>query len=165
MAKMNMTEEQKEVYNLIIIIMIVIAVLSCVYLFSRAFISKDLFKKKEEVKTKEVVKEPAFNYSKIIVGELLNRNYDEYYVLVFDTTDSMAFDYENMINAYKKSTKLYQLDLNDGFNKKYASKESNPSAKEISDLKFGEITLLKIKNGNIVKYIEDKKEIRSELNI
>lgn len=164
MAKMNMQEEQKEVYNLIIIIMVVIAILSCVYLFSRAFISKDLFKKKDDTKTKETIKEPEFDYSKIIVGELLNREYSEYYVLAFDSTDDMAFDYSNMLNAYKKG-KIYHLDLNDGFNKKYKSETSNPDAKSINELKFGKLTLIKVKNGNIVKYIENKDDIRSELNI
>ena len=50
-------------------------------------------------------------------------------------------------------------------NKGIYSKESNPNAKAINELKFGSITLLKIKNGNIVKYIEYKKAIRTELNI
>ncbi len=164
MAKMNMQEEQKEVYNLIIIIMIVIAVLSCVYLFSRAFISKDLFKKKEDTKTKETTKNVEFDYSKIIVGELLNREYSEYYVLVFDSTDDMAFDYENMLSAYNKG-KIYQIDLSEGFNKKYKSETSNPNAKTINELKFGKLTLIKVKNGSIVKYLEDKAAIRSELKI
>ncbi len=164
MAKMNMQEEQKEVYNLIIIIMIVIAVLSCVYLFSRAFISKDLFKKKEDTKAKETTKNVEFDYSKIIVGELLNREYSEYYVLVFDSTDDMAFDYENMLSAYNKG-KIYQIDLSEGFNKKYKSETSNPNAKTINELKFGKLTLIKVKNGSIVKYLEDKAAIRSELKI
>ena len=66
--------------------------------------------------------------------------------------------------AYKKG-KIYQLDLNDGFNKKYKSETSNPDAKSINELKFGKLTLIKVKNGNIVKYIENKDDIRSELNI
>ena len=100
MAKMNMQEEQKEVYNLIIIIMVVIAILSCVYLFSRAFISKDLFKKKDDTKTKETIKEPEFDYSKIIVGELLNRDYSEYYVLAFDSSEIIENKKQNMKNFW-----------------------------------------------------------------
>ena len=165
MAKGYVAEEQKEVYKLVMIVMIVIAVLSLVYLFSRAFISKDLFKSKEETKTTTETKTPEFNYSKIIVGELLNRPYDEYYVIAFDNTGDLAFDYNNMISAYNGKTKLYTLDLNDGFNKKFASDKSNPQATSIEELAFGEITLLKVKNGKIVKYLEDKNDIRSELKI
>lgn len=167
MAKMNLTEEQKEVKNLIIIILIVVGLLGLVYLFSRAFVSKDLFnKKKEDTTSSETAKDVTFNYTKIIVGELLNRPYSEYYVLAFDSEDDMAFDYNNMMNSYGNSKiKLYQLDLNDGFNKNYKSKESNPTATEIKDLKFSDVTLIKVKNGKIVKYVEGKDAIRSELNI
>ena len=165
MAKGYMAEEQKEVYKLIMIILIVVAILSLVYLFSRAFISKDLFKSKEETKTTSTIKTPEFDYTKIIVGELLNRPYDEYYVLAFDSTSDLSFDYNNMINAYNGKTKMYALDLNDGFNKKYVGEKSNPQATNIEELSFGEITLLKIKNGKIVKYLENKNDIRSELNI
>ena len=167
MAKMNLTEEQKEVKNLIIIILIVVALLGLVYLFSRAFISKDLFnKKKDDTTSSEKAKDVDFNYTKIIVGELLNRPYNEYYVFAFDSEDDMAFDYTNMINSYgTNKTKMFQLDLNDGLNKKYKAEESNPTATEIKDLKFGEVTLIKVKNGKIAKYIEGKDAIRSELNI
>ena len=41
--------------------------------------------------------------------------------------------------------------------------KSNPNAKSIDDIDLGDITLIKVKNGEIVSYIEDIEQIKTEL--
>lgn len=160
MRQMNLTEEQKEVKNLIIIVLIVIAILGTIYLFSRAFISKDLFKSKfDNSKTNEV----EFNYDTTIVGSILNRPYTEYYVLVYDKSDNMAFDYENMKNYYFGDLKIYEVDLSDSFNKSYIADKSNLKVEKAEDFRFTKATLLRIKNGKVIKAFEDKSSMKAEL--
>lgn len=165
MTKMNLTEEQKEVFKLVVIILGVIAALGLIYLFSRAFVSKDLFKKGDESSSTEV-KNVEIDYSTTIVGEIFNRPYKTYYVLIFDSTSDNSYNYQSIPYLYQGGTKIYSLDLNSKFNSDYkAKKESNPSAKTIEDFKFGEITLLKINNGEVSKYIEGTEEINKELGL
>lgn len=107
------------------------------------------------------------NTDVVTVGMMLNRPYDEYYVLAYNSEDVEAIYYSSLLTTYQQigTSKLYFCDLNNSLNDKFNANggESNPEAKEINELKLGKITLLKIKKGKIVKYIEDIEEIESIL--
>ena len=51
-----------------------------------------------------------------------------------------------------------------GINAKYKSEFGNPKAIRPSELKIAVPTLIKIKNGSIVKYLESIDDIESELS-
>ena len=54
------------------------------------------------------------------------------------------------------------------WNKKYyvgASKESNKNAQSVDEFAFKDLTLLKIKNNKIEKYIETLDTIKAELSV
>ncbi|MBE6161714.1 MAG: hypothetical protein E7158_05815 [Firmicutes bacterium] len=161
--KANRTEEQQEIKKFIIILAIVILIVVGVY-----FLTKDVVKKKEAQK-EENKTEVTFDYSKIILGELLNRPYDEYYVIVYNSKDPKVNTYSNFVSTYKtkeNSLKVYIADLNDSMNEKFYNKEeSNPKAKSINELKLSDLTLIKVKNKQINKYIENEDNIKSELGI
>lgn len=68
----------------------------------------------------------------------------------------------------EKSNKVYFCDLSNELNKKYyvgEDKDSNPNATTSSELAFKDLTLIKIKNGKIVKYLETLDTIKTELGI
>ena len=161
--KANKTEEQQEIKKFLIILLIVVLIVVGMY-----FLTKDVVKNKED-KKEETKTEVTFDYSKIILGELLNRPYDEYYVLIYNSKDPKVNTYSNFVSTYKaneKSLKIYIADLNDSMNEKFYSKEeSNPKAKSISELKLSDLTLIKVKNKQITKYVENQDSIKAELGI
>lgn len=160
--QVRVTEENKEVKKFIVILLIVVVLVVGVYFFTRAFVTKDLNKGDD---TKEVV----FDYNKTILGALLNRPYDEYYVLVYNSKDLKANYYSSFISSYKNkenSLKIYFADLNDSMNKKFYNKDkSNKNAKSVDELSVGDLTLIKVSNKNIVKYIENSDLIKQELGL
>ena len=119
------------------------------------------------------MQEGEINYDKVIVGTILNRDANEYYVLVYNSTDVSASKYSNLISQHKaKSSEknyvdIYFCDLDNKLNASYYNvnndNKSNPKATEVSDFDFGDLTLLHIKKGKIVEYIEDYKTIQEKL--
>lgn len=164
------TEEQQEIMKFIILIVIIAVCVGGIYLFTKVFVTKDI--NKNENATEEVVT-GAINYNVTIIGSLLDRPYNEYYVMAYNSKDVVSMKYQAIYSAYmskeeKDLTKLYYVDLSNIMNEQYvASKdqETNPNAEKIEELKLGEFTLMKIKKGKIVKYIEDIEEIKKELKI
>jgi len=163
MKKQNLTyktEEQKEMMKFLIVLLVVIGIIVGVY-----FVSKLLMK--------EEAKDLAYQTGTVstnvaVVGTLLNNPEKEYYVLAYDTTGNDASSYVTYAGYYtntqKNATKIYYLDLNNGMNKNYYSKEeSNIKATNIKDLKMKDGTLIKVENGKITKYLEGLETIKKEL--
>lgn len=157
------TEEQAVIKKFTIIVLVLIILITGVYFFTRAFVTKDL-NKEEENKT-----EITFDYTKTVLGSLLNRPYNEYYVLVYNSEDLKANYYSGLVSLYQSkenAIKIYIADLNDSMNEKfYDSKKSNPNAKSIEELQVGDLTLIKIKDKSITKYIENVDNIKFELGL
>ena len=159
------TEEENEVKRFIIIVIVIGLFVGVIYGLTEIFKEDD---KKEEEKTPVTI-----SYDKLTVGTLLNRPYDEYYVLAYDSENNKAAEYSAILSQYKSKSaeenyvKIYFLDLGNGLNKKYYNVNednvSNPKAKEIKDLDFNDLTLLYIKDGKIKEYIEDYKTIQKKL--
>lgn len=160
------TEEQKEIIRLFVIIFVIIVLVVGIYFLTRIFVTKDL--KNDKTEETPVA---SINYDVTIIGELFNRPYTEYYALVYDSTSVSANKYQAVYSSYatkeeKDKTKLYYIDLSNVMNESYYSEEeSNPKATNLSELKLGDFTLIKIKKGKIVKYLEDYDAIRTELGL
>ena len=158
------TEEQQEVLKFLILVTIIIVIVIGIYFLTRVFVTKDLKKDVTETAVTGTI-----NYDVTIVGTILNIPYDEYYVVVYDSTSPSAGKYSGIVSAYvgkEDSIKVYTVDLSNDLNKDYYDKEnSNPEAKTVSELKFGDITLIKVKKGEIKKYIEDYDAIKAELKL
>lgn len=160
------TEEDENVIKKFIIISVVIAILIAVI-----YGATELLKDEEEVNDPIVA--GSVNYDKVSVGTILNRPYDEYYVLVYDVEDSNAVLYSTIMTKYMQNSsnknylKIYYCDLNNTLNKKYYNigndNKSNSQAASTNEFDFGDLTLLKIKNGKITKYIEKLDEIKELL--
>ena len=158
------TEENKVVKKFIIVLLVVVACVLLVYFITRIFVSKDMFNKKEEEKT---TTEVEFNYDKTILGTAFNRPYDEYYVITYKISDEKAKEISGYITTYlskEDHLKLYFADLDDYMNKDFYDPENvNKNASAASELKVGDYTLIKFKEGKISKYIEGIEKIKEEL--
>lgn len=159
------SEESKEVKRFIIILLSIIVLVLAVYGITR-LVNKD--KNNNDDRT---VTAGSIDYDKVSVGTLFNRADSEYYVIVYDGEAPNAIYYSALMNKYmdkEKSNKVYFCDLSNELNKKYyvgEDKDSNPNATTSSELAFKDLTLIKIKNGKIVKYLETLDTIKTELGI
>ncbi len=162
------TEDQKELTRFFIVLLIVVVMVTGIYFLTRIFVTKDLGKKNDTAATEEVV-EGNVNYSVTSVGQILNRPYDSYYVLVYDSKGEYIYDVSNILMLYslnEKAKHIYRVDLSNHLNKDFYDKENeNVNATSVEEFKFGDLTLLYIKNGKVNKYITDLSKIKTELGV
>ena len=156
------TDEKTETFRFISILVIVLVVVGIVYGISKLFMKDD--------KIKYDVQEGNINYEIVTSGTMLNRPYKEYYVMAYDSEDSDGIYYATIAAMYmrkEKALKVYYCDLANKFNKDLVSKDGkiNFDAKDVENLSFGKFTLLKIKNGKIVKYVDGVDNVKKELSL
>ncbi len=159
------TEEQRELIHFAIVLAMVVIVVLGVYFFSKMFVmDKSLF----EVDYKTGV----INENRAIVGTILNRSASEYYVFVYDEGSSQAVYYSALSSKYTTSDSgklpIYHVDLSNKLNEAYVASSdeaSNPKATKTDEFLFKGATLLRIKNGKVVKYLEKEEEIVKELAV
>lgn len=161
--KMNYkTEEFEEMKKFVIVLLVVILLIIGIYFLSKLVIKNSA--KEINYQTGSIATDVA------IVGTLLNNPEKEYYVLAYDTEKNNALAYRTYASYYtseqKDATKIYYLELSEGFNENYyVTENSNPNAKKISDLKIIDGTLIKIKDGKIVEYTEGIDNIAKKLKV
>lgn len=105
-------------------------------------------------------------YTKIIVGNILNRTEEAYYVLVENNDDTNLATYNSYISTYKAKEDhlmVYIVDLDSGFNEPFKAEKSNLNVKNISDIRFSNTTLLKIENGKITTSTDNSEKIKNIL--
>ena len=162
------TSEQKDLKSFAIVIVVVLVCVGIIYLATRAFVTKDLFKK-EETKQDTVQEAVQVNYDKAIVGNMLDKPETTYYVMVYDTEGKFMSDMSILLsqyNAKEKHSHVYTVDLANKLNKDYYDAENeNVNAKSVEEFKFGDITLVKVNKGKVDKYITDYDKMKKELGL
>ena len=98
--KKYVTEEQKEIQKFIIVVLGLVIIITGIYFFTRAFITKDLFKENE--RNYQI---GAINYDMAIVGNMLNKPYQEYDVIAFSSEDTEATYYDTLFSKYTNDKK------------------------------------------------------------
>ncbi len=142
----------------------VIAVFVC-FLFVYGFIMLlnryGVFEKGYEAPNK---KETEISYEYILAGTIFNRMDNEYYV-VFDKfeTEKSNIYLKYIIDSSSVKIPIYKINMNIEANSQYYSDVSNPKVQKVRDLKIKDVTLIKIKNGKNVLYLDDIEEIKNEL--
>ena len=106
-------------------------------------------------------KETYIVKSSIPVDSIFNLSSDEYYVLFYNSSD-MYFDY--LFNSYHGSTDIYSVILDsESSNKIITNGKSNSKASSVDELRINGTTLMQIKKGINVRYIEDVSAIKDIL--
>lgn len=154
--KNTFSSSNNEVFNFLKIL-IVVVVLVIVFWLITMLITNDKTKKSEDT---------VIQYNEILVGSILSKDSEKYYVLVEAENDDNVYSYEQLITKYKNKEDhldFYTVDLSDDFNSKFVSDKANLNVKKITDIRFSETTLLEIKNKKIVKTITSDDEIEKYL--
>lgn len=154
------TEEQKEIFKFGKILLGLVLIIGILYVFTVYVVNKEQSYKRTNTEGK-------INYDSIMLGTLLTKADEEYYVLAIDKSNISNNVYLNMVSNYKSGVKhlpIYIADLSNELNKSFVSTESSNKTDSIEDLKVKNTTLIKVKNKKIIKFIEVKEDIFNELN-
>ena len=159
--------ETKTVKQFVIILVILIILVGAIYLFTTKVVNKD---SDNNSSSSDNTNTTYIDPTKAIVGTMLNKGTDEYYVLLYNSTDEEASDYSRLLTKYKSGKNIketYTVDLNNPLNSKYVATDdkTNPTASELSELRFGKVTLLKVKANKITNAYESVDAIKKELKI
>ena len=158
------TEEQTEIIRFIWILIIVLVIIVGVYFLTRIFVTKDLLN--NEDKETEVI-EGSINYNVTLIGALLNKQEEEYYVYIYDPENIRSVYYSSLVNIYTQNEdhlKVYYANLANELNAKFYDPENiNTKVDSISDLRVGDVTLIRVKKGKIVETLTDEESIATAL--
>lgn len=156
------TVTEMEYSKIIKITIGVVLVLALTY-FVTALASGEI--KFGKTKVEEEKKETSIQYEEIMVGQMLNRSDDEYYVLLFNFTDTFASYYLSLKDSYVKednSLPFYIIDLEKSVNKDYVLKDGEKLIDKpvrLVDFKATSPTIVKIKNRKIIERISDRDNV------
>lgn len=159
-------EETKTMKQFLITLIIVIVGVVGIYLLTKYVVKKD-----NSTNNSSTTEEKSYiDPNTAIVGTMLNKSSDAYYVIIYDKTKDNATTYYSLVSTYKakdKALKVYTVDLSNSLNKKYIATDNktNPKATNLEDLKFGEVTLLKVKNNKITETYETTDAIKKALDV
>ena len=159
-------EETKTMKQSLITLIIVIIGVVGIYLLTKYVVKKDNATNNSSNTEEKNYIDP----NTAIVGTMLNKSSDAYYVIIYDKTKDNATTYYSLVSTYKakdKALKVYTVDLSNSLNKKYIATDNktNPKATNLEDLKFGEVTLLKVKNNKITEAYETTDAIKKALDV
>ena len=158
------SEEQEEMIRFIRILIIVIIVILGIYFFTRIFVTKDLLNKEED---NTPITEGTINYTMTLIGSMLNKPEEEYYVIIYNADDIRSVYYSGLISNYNRNEDaltVYYANLANELNKKfYAPDNMNLETTNISDLRVGDLTLIKVESGKIAKIFESEEDIAEKL--
>ncbi|MBE6157116.1 MAG: hypothetical protein E7161_05215 [Firmicutes bacterium] len=160
------SEELNEVKVFVIIVALIAILIGAIYGLTELLMG-------DEPTTNDSVVAGEINYNKVSVGTLLNRPYDNYYVIVYNSEDDKAALYSTILTKYmqkssdKNYIKIYFCDLNNNLNSVYydvnGDGKSNSKATKVEEFDFGDVTLIKVEKGKVKKYIENYEEIKEIL--
>ena len=150
-------------YNKIIKISIGVLVVLALTYFGTAILSGEIkFSEKEKEETKT---ETSIQYEEITVGQMLNRSDSEYYVLLFNFSDTYASYYLSLMDTYTrkdKSLPFHIIDLEKHLNKEYVLQDGEKLIEKpvrLVDFKAVNPTIVRIKNKKVVERIDGKEDI------
>jgi len=147
---MNYNEDDKAIKNFIIIFVIVILAVFGIYMLTKYVVVKD-----NESESSEETQEVEINNSVAIVGTMLNKGDEHYYVMLYRDDDENSGEYLTLQSTYSASEDalpVFTVDLSNALNEKFYDKDNvNLDSDDINELRFGDFTVLEVKKGKIVK--------------
>lgn len=160
-------EETKTVKQFIVIFLVVLVIVGAIYLLTSKVVKKDdnTTRSNDSGNVSNLI-DPTV----AIVGTMLKKGTGTYYVLLYDTTKEDASTYARLLSSYsntKNAITTYTVDLSNPLNSKYVATDdkTNPTTSNLADLRFGAVTLLKVKDNKITNAYETVEKIKSEWKI
>ena len=164
--KNNQKEEVVTSYSIksiLILVGCVLVVFLGFYLFTL-----HMTKKNSESSNEDITDEVSFSYDTILLGQSLSMSDEEYYVLYYDFDDENSSTYQDLFTNYQSSEEhspIYQVDMSSGFNKQYITEgESNQHPASVSEFAIKGATLIKVRNHEVVDYLEGEESITNLLS-
>lgn len=155
----SIKEEKDTYFKFVTTLAILLLVFVISYFLIGLFYTKEIDFSKKDDDTKDEV---SVDNTTIMLGQLLEQSEEEYYVLIYDTTDEVlsVSSWLSVYSSKDDALKVYKVDSSKKFNQNYiVSEGSNPSATNLSELKVVSPTLIKVKNKSISEYIEGEDNI------
>ena len=152
-------DEKSEIRNLLKTVIIVLVSFLVCYLLFMLMGKLGMFEKGYE---KPESGSNEFTYSTAIIGTVFNRPESEYYVS-FDEEDGNTY-FDTLLSMYSGDLHIYKVNMSLGINASNKGESGNSNASNPSELVINGPTLIRIKNGRIIKYLEDLDKIKEELN-
>lgn len=161
--KTTMTKNDSEITKLVKIVLIVTAIMVIFYGITLLVTKNRSSNSSSENSHNE---KAVIQYDDIMIGTMLNKNDDWYYVLIKEDEDNRMAEYETLmklIASKEDAPKIYTANLTDSFNKKYLAKEANESS-DMSEFRVTGTTLVEIKDGQIANIYSNHDDIKGELD-
>jgi hypothetical protein len=157
-TKQIVEDEYTQSTKSIIIALVVVLVVFALFYVLTVFINDS--SRKLNTKEPEVV-EPEIQYLEILGDNTFTMSPREYYVLFYDFDGPEAAYYDYLVDKYAsvENQYIYKVDLGNGFNTKFIAEKTNKKAKKAGDLKVKDATLIKIRKGKNVEYIEGSSQV------
>lgn len=141
---------------------IIVIICFAVIYFVTAIINGEIFNKKN-AKT-----DPEIQKVEILMGETFEKSDSEYIIVYYDFKDTNYSGlYDALVSNYNSAGKevpMYKVDLSTNFSKKYMAQKgesANYYPTSLSNLKISGATLIRIKDKQVIKYIEGKDNIKN----
>jgi len=154
-------------YNEDVVRMVKIGVIVLVC-FAIIYLATELINK---YRNNEAEVETEIQKVEILMGETFEKKDSEYIVVYYDFEDKLYSDLYSMLvenyNSKGKEVPMYKVDLSTNFSKKYMATEeeaSNTNPTGLSNLKVKGATLIRIKDKQVVNYVEGKDNIKNYVN-
>ena len=129
--------------------------------FNNIVINKEQLRQNILVQYKNIQKRFAFNLSEIVIEEKLGENTNQKIIEINKSMREIGF--ENTANIYSISDTKQNGGLIGWINDLQLSKQINRS---IKDLKIGDVSMpIKLRNAYILIKVNDKKELKQEINL
>ena len=150
--KKKVLDFENEGTSFLVILLAIVAIISMLWLVN--------ILKENKNNSDAETKEPSISYSEVIVGNMLNQKYDDYYVLAYNKNENKKDTIEYLISA--KSLKYYIVNLDKAYNLSSVAETSNFKG-SITEIKFKGTTLIHVKDAKIEKAYEGYEEIEKYL--
>ena len=159
--KENIVEDNNYANRIVFTIFVLLIVFIAGYLIIGIFVNKSItFGKKDKEEKEEV----TIDNNVILAGQIFDQKEDEYYVLVYDKSDtkSILSNWKNVYSNKEDALKVYEVDSKEKLNSNYiVDKDSNKTPTNYSDLKIKSPTLIKVSNKSVSEYTEGEDEIKN----
>lgn len=164
----NVISESYSIKSLVKIICILFLIIGIFYTITYFVINRP--KETQNAETHTVI-----DTEKITISQILKQKEEEYYVLatmesLYKNSGNYTANYIKLYNEYvlkyqqqEGNLKIYRIDLDSAFNKKYISDETIITD-DISNMKLNDEVLIKVKNGKIDKYYLGHTNITDKLS-